>query len=82
MENQVSENTPKTFVVHAKDDMVVTYENSTIYCESLKKEGVKYKYLQLDKGGHGFGLNFQKTGVDWTIELEKWLYKETNLFQN
>jgi len=82
MENKVSENTPQTFIIHAKDDASVTCENSLIYCESLKKYGVKYKYVQLEKGGHGFGLNFQKTGVDWTVELEEWLRNETNLFAN
>ncbi len=82
MENQVSEKTPQTYVLHAKDDAVVTYENSLIYCESLKKHSINYKFVQLEKGGHGFGLNFEKTGVDWTIELEKWLRSETNLFTN
>lgn len=80
LENQVSENTPPTFIIHAEDDASVVYQNSLIYCESLKKYGVKYKYIQLEKGGHGFGLNFEKTGVDWTEALEDWLNKETNLF--
>ncbi|RXP59371.1 alpha/beta hydrolase [Lutibacter sp. HS1-25] len=82
MENKVSENTPQTYIIHAKDDTGVVYENSLIYCESLKEHGIKYKYVQLEKGGHGFGLNFEKTGVDWTLDLEKWLYTETNLFKN
>ncbi|SNR71428.1 Acetyl esterase/lipase [Lutibacter agarilyticus] len=82
MENQVSENTPQTYIIHAKDDVGVVYQNSLIYCESLKKHDVNYKYVQLDKGGHGFGFSFNRTGVDWTIELEKWLHKETNLFKN
>lgn len=82
MENQVSKNTPPTFIIHALDDVSLVYENSLIYSESLKKHGVNYKYVKLKKGGHGFGLNFQKTGVDWTIELEQWLHEETNLFKN
>jgi len=82
MENQVSKNTPQTFIIHALDDVGVTYENSLIYCESLKKYGVKYKYVQLEKGGHGFGMNMEKTGVDWTIELQDWLHTQTNLFNN
>lgn len=80
MENQVSETTPPTFIVHAEDDAGVVYQNSLMYCESLKKHGVKYKYVQLEKGGHGFGLNFEKTGVDWTEALGEWLHSETNLF--
>ena len=82
MENQVSENTPQTYIIHAKDDVGVVYQNSLIYCESLKKHDVNYKYVQLEKGGHGFGFSFNRTGVDWTVELEQWLHKETNLFKN
>ncbi|MCG9971174.1 alpha/beta hydrolase [Christiangramia crocea] len=83
MENQVSENTPPTFLVHARDDSSVSYQNSIIYRDSLKKYNVPFKYIELEKGGHGFGFNFEKTGgVDWTIELEDWLYKNTSLFEN
>ena len=82
MENQVKETTPPTFLIHALDDTSVSYQNSLLYCESLKKYDVNYEYIQLDKGGHGFGFNFKKTGVDWTPELDKWLHDETNLFEN
>jgi acetyl esterase/lipase len=79
-EHQVSKNTPPTFIVHAKDDTGVVPQNSELYSASLKKYGVNHKYVELQKGGHGFGLNFKKTGVDWTIALEEWLQKETALF--
>ena len=82
MENQVSETTPQTFIIHATDDASVSYENSIIYCKSLKKFSVPYKYVELEKGGHGFGYNFNKTGIDWTIELKDWLLNETNLLSN
>jgi acetyl esterase/lipase len=82
MENQVSKNTPQTFIIHAIDDVVVPYENSLMYCESLKKYGINYKYVQLEKGGHGFGFNSAKTGLDWTMVLEDWLRTQTNLFNN
>ncbi|MGB8706206.1 MAG: prolyl oligopeptidase family serine peptidase, partial [Gillisia sp.] len=80
MENQISENTPPTFLIHAKDDSSVTYKNSLIYRDSLKNCNVPVKYVELEKGGHGFGFNFEKTGLDWTIELKKWLYNHTDLF--
>ncbi|MFD1294971.1 alpha/beta hydrolase [Lutibacter holmesii] len=82
MENKVSKNTTPTYIIHALDDSSVVYQNSLLYCESLKKHNVTYKYVELEKGGHGFGFNFKKTGVDWTIDLEKWLHTETNLFKN
>lgn len=80
LENQVGESTPATFIVHAKDDTGVVPQNSELYSKSLKKYGVTYKYVELEKGGHGFGLNFKKTGVDWTVALEKWLLEQTALF--
>ncbi|TKB96878.1 alpha/beta hydrolase [Pedobacter cryophilus] len=81
MENKVSKKTPPTFVVHAKDDQTVTYLNSRIYIDSLNKYQIKNKYVELDKGGHGFVFDFKKTGVDWTIELAQWLQNETDLFK-
>jgi acetyl esterase/lipase len=80
MENRVNLDTPATFIVHALDDVGVVYQNSLLYCEALKKFDINYKYLELEKGGHGFGLNFTKTGVDWTIALKDWLTTETQLF--
>ena len=80
MEKQVSKNTPPTFLIHANDDRLVIHENSDIYASRLKKHNIVHKYVQLEKGGHGFGLNFSRTGTDWTIDLEEWLHKKTNLF--
>jgi acetyl esterase/lipase len=81
MEKQVTKKTPPTFLVHAKDDETVTYTNSVMYLESLKKNQVVNKYVELEKGGHGFAFNFKKTGVDWSIALAQWLQKETDLFK-
>lgn len=80
MENQISENTPPTFLIHSTDDSSVTFHNSLIYRDGLKKYNIPYKYVELEKGGHGFGFNFDKTGLDWTIELENWLNNQTDLF--
>ncbi|NCT09043.1 MAG: alpha/beta hydrolase [Flavobacteriia bacterium] len=82
MENKVNEYTPPTFIIHALDDQTVVYQNSLLYCDSLKHHNVKYNFVELEKGGHGFGLNFNKTGINWTIELESWLKTQTDLFVN
>lgn len=81
MEKQVSKNTPSTFLIHATDDTSVPCQNSKMYLEMLNKYNVKAKYVELEKGGHGFGFNFKKTGVDWTIQLKDWLNNETGLFK-
>ena len=54
-ERQVNSSTPPAFLVHAKDDGVKV-ENSLLYAEALKKNGVKHELLIFEKGGHGFGL--------------------------
>jgi acetyl esterase/lipase len=80
MENQVSEKTPPTFLVHALDDASVTFKNSIVYMDSLKNYGVVHKIVLPNKGGHGFGLNFKKTGSYWINVLKDFLQEETQLF--
>ncbi|MFT4800511.1 MAG: acetyl esterase/lipase [Flavobacteriaceae bacterium] len=75
MENQVSSSTPPTFIIHATDDLSVNYQNSVIYTEQLKKYKIPYRYVQLNKGGHGFGLNRSKVDRDWIPDLKEWLNK-------
>lgn len=73
MENQVSSDTPPTFLVYAIDDSSVSYKNSLIYEEQLEKHGIIHRYVQLNKGGHGFGLNRSKVDRDWVPELKEWV---------
>ncbi|WP_372772066.1 alpha/beta hydrolase [Mangrovibacterium sp.] len=80
MEKRVNKNTPPTYLVHAIDDLSVPYQNSDIYAESLDQKGISHKCVHLDKGGHGFGLNFERTGLDWTSDLEQWLNTTTTIF--
>lgn len=81
MEKQVTKKTPPTFLVHAKDDLVVPLANSIMYLDNLKKIKVPYKYIELEKGGHGFSFDVKRTGVDWSADLEQWLKNETDLFK-
>lgn len=73
MENRVSAETPSTYLLHATDDQSVSYKNSIIYAEQLKKYNIPYTYVELEKGGHGFGLNRSRVNKDWLPELEKWV---------
>ena len=82
MEQKVTQNTPPTYLVHALDDKSVPFQNSEIYEAQLKNAGIPCKLVELEKGGHGFGLNFNKTGVDWTADLMKWLNQQTAWFGN
>ncbi len=53
-EKQVTDQTPPTFLAHAKDDEPVPPENSRALRDALKAHGVAVEYLELPEGGHGF----------------------------
>ncbi|MDO6413345.1 alpha/beta hydrolase [Sphingomonas sp. BIUV-7] len=54
--NNVTRETPPTFLVHAEDDPAVPVENSLLYRAALKKAGVPVETHLFTAGGHGFGL--------------------------
>lgn len=56
--NNVTRDTPPTFLAHAEDDPVVPVENSLLYRAALKKAGVPVETHLFTAGGHGFGLRF------------------------
>jgi len=72
-ELQVTKNTPPTFLVHAKDDGGVKYQNSVLFYEALTKNKVKSEIYLFDKGGHGFGLDNPASEVKWMDMAHQWL---------
>jgi len=77
-EKQVDEKTPPTFLLHAKDDKTVPYQNCLMYKKALDANGVLNTMVLVETGGHGFGiLPGKKTNV-WLNDLELWL-KEMHL---
>ncbi|MBI0475354.1 alpha/beta hydrolase [Sphingomonas sp. MA1305] len=54
--NNVSAQTPPTFLVHAEDDQTVPVENSVRMRAALKAAGVPVETHLFEQGGHGFGL--------------------------
>ena len=73
MEQQVSKDTPPTFLVVAKDDKSVPYENSFEYIKQLELHGVNHEYVLLNKGGHNFGLNRNRVDRHWLPVMTSWL---------
>jgi acetyl esterase/lipase len=73
LENQVTEKTPETFMIHAFDDGAVPVANTEMYATNLAAKGVDVTKIIIPRGGHGFG--FRTTGVAayWTGYLETWL---------
>jgi len=79
-ELQVNTHTPPAFLVHARDDKGVKYENSVHYYDALKKNNVPAALHLYEKGGHGFGMNNQTSPDKWMDQLKAWL--EKNQFIN
>ena len=74
-ELHVNGNTPKAFLVHARDDKSVPIENSLNYLAALKSNGVEADIFIYDKGGHGFGLNNKANSESWAATLKAWMQK-------
>lgn len=75
-ELQVSDNTPKSFVVHAGDDNVVKVENSVLFYQALHRHHIPSELLLYPRGGHGFGLH-NKTATDhWMEHCIQWMKSE------
>ncbi len=72
-ELQVTKKTPPSFLMHAKDDKTVKFENSIRFQEELKKHRVKSEVYLYDKGGHGFGMINTTSEVKWMDVLQNWL---------
>jgi acetyl esterase/lipase len=75
-ELHVTKKTPPTFIVHAKDDPTVKWENSQLFYEKLKQQNIQTALHIYNNGKHGFGIRHRNTDSDnWTKELEDWLIK-------
>jgi acetyl esterase/lipase len=66
-ELQVDAKTPPAFLVHAKDDPI-SYKNSVLYEEALKKYKVPVKLLLYEHGGHGYGMYNKTSDIFWPDE--------------
>ncbi|MFT2007631.1 alpha/beta hydrolase [Pontibacter sp. 13R65] len=55
-EQQVTAQTPPTFLIHAGDDSKVPVQNSLRFYEALQKNGVPAELHLYPKGEHGFSL--------------------------
>jgi acetyl esterase/lipase len=73
-ELQVTKETPPTFLLHATDDKSVPVENSLLFYQALKDNGVPAEMHVYPTGGHGFGLGIGKGYLEgWTDLLVQWM---------
>ncbi len=74
-EEQVTEQTPPVFLVHASDDRVVAAENSVRFYQACLRAGVKAELHVFIEGGHGFGLRGGGAAKQWPELCEAWMGK-------
>jgi acetyl esterase/lipase len=67
--NWVTEDTPPAFFVHAVDDDVSPYTESTLYADALRDNGVDAEVHLFAHGGHGFGPGRDSDGTSQWIDL-------------
>lgn len=73
-EKQVTEKTPRAFIVLADDDDVVPSINSAWYFSALKDHGVPANIHVYPSGGHGFGNSQSwKYNANMLTDLSDWL---------
>ena len=74
LEKQVTDRTPRAFIVLASDDKTVPPVNSLDYGKALVEHNIPTTLLMYSSGGHGFGFNDSFAYKNqWLGELEKWL---------
>lgn len=79
LENQVSPDTPPTFLWHMWDDRFVPVENSLLLAGALRRNGVPLEMHILPRGDHGLALASAETNSetesvkDWPIWAERWI---------
>ena len=73
-ELHVTQNTPPVFIVHADDDNAVPVENSLLFYQALRKNGISTEMHIYPKGGHGFALALDKGCLEtWPDRCIDWL---------
>ncbi len=73
LERQARPGLPPFFLVHARDDRVVTVENSWAFAEALKGAGVPVELHLYESGGHGFSLGNGAESAQWPAQFLSWL---------
>jgi acetyl esterase/lipase len=73
-EEQVTKETPPTFLVHTMTDSAVPVENSMMFAAALRKAGVPFEFHLYERGAHGFGLAEKDPILStWPARCADWL---------
>jgi acetyl esterase/lipase len=75
-ENNVTYDTPQTFLWHTSDDKCVPVENSMLFSSALGKHNIPHELHVFRSGRHGLGLARDNPSVSiWTKLCENWLHE-------
>lgn len=73
-EQNITANTPPTFLWHTAEDQSVPVENSLLFAGQLSRHKVPFSLHVFPKGRHGLGLGKEQPDVAvWTDLCESWL---------
>jgi acetyl esterase/lipase len=73
-DEQVTKETPPTFLVHTFTDATVPLENSLLFVEALRRAGVPFEFHLYERGRHGFALGDNDPALSsWTARCADWL---------
>lgn len=73
-EEQVTTETPPTFLVHTATDTAVPVENSLLFVSGLRRAGVPVEFHLYERGPHGFGLGVKDPILaTWPDRCGDWL---------
>ena len=73
-DEQVTKETPPTFLVHTTTDNAVPVENSISFATALRKAGVPFELHLYERGPHGFGLGGKDPILaTWPDRCADWL---------
>lgn len=73
-EEQITKETPPTFLVHTMTDTAVPVDNSLMFAAALRKAGVPFELHIYERGPHGFGLGGNDPILStWPARCADWL---------
>lgn len=78
--NRVSKLTPPAFLVHAMDDDICHYTETTLYAQALTEKGVAAEMHLFPNGGHGFGSGHVEHGTkQWLSLANNWIKRFSHI---
>lgn len=76
LEKHVRPDMPPAFLMNCVDDPIVDYRNSMLLDSAMTAMGIPHTYIQYRTGGHGFGVNPDKTtpeAIHWREAFLEWI---------